>query len=94
MLMISNDAEIKDPGETKQCLAVRIIKDYNNSCVTLNQEDYMDQISRKFNMVHCTRVSTLTDNNLCFDDHKDSVYNEDISDQRLVSNLMYLTVLT
>ncbi len=87
--------KIKDLGEARQCLGVRIRRDYKKNIITLDQESYIDQVLKTFNMVDCKSVVTPMEiNNVCLDDSKVSFSDKDIPYQRLVGSLMYLAVLT
>lgn len=61
---LSSEFIIKDLGVAKQCLSVRIVLDYDNICITLDQENDVDQILRKYNMTEYLSVSSRLDNNV------------------------------
>lgn len=90
---LSLEFKIKNLGEAKQCLGVRIARDYENNCITLDQENYIDQILKKFNMSECKSVSTPMNTDICID-KVESVGDQNLPYQRLIGSLMYLAVLT
>lgn len=59
---LSNEFKITDLGEAKQCLGVRIVGDRKTNVITLDQETYIDQVLRNFNMTDCKSVSTPMNN--------------------------------
>lgn len=85
--------KVKDLGEARQSLGVRIVRDYDKGCITLDQETYIDQILKKFNMSECKSVDTPMDKNVCLE-NSNNTCNENIPYQRLIGSLMYLAVLT
>lgn len=57
--------KIKDLGQMKQCLGMRIRKDKDE--LLLDQQKYIDQILRCFNMDQCKPASTPLDKSIIFD---------------------------
>jgi hypothetical protein len=88
---LSSKFKIKDLGEAKQCLGMRINIDKVNQEITLDQENYIDQLLRKFDMLECKPAKTPIESklNLELDDGK-----IDVPYQKLIGSLMYLAVLT
>lgn len=94
---LSLEFKIKDLGEAKRCLGVRITRDYCNNVITLDQENYIDQILKTFNMANCKSVNTPMDSNICLDDYENSKNDscdKNVPYKRLIGSLMYLAVLT
>lgn len=92
---LSSEFEIKDLGEAKQCLGVKITRDYKNNEIFLDQESYIDQVLRNFGMENCKTVNTPMESKV----NADKVLNSDINlsnlpYQNLIGSLMYLAVLT
>lgn len=88
---MSDEFNILDLGEAKHCLGIRIIRDKN--FITLDQENYIEQILRKVNMTDCKSVSTPMESNICFDEIKNEP-DENLPYQKLIGSLMYLAILT
>lgn len=91
---LGQNFKIKNLGEAKQCLGVRIIRDYRNNFITLDQECYIDEILKKFNMLDCNSVSSPLDCNFDFEETKNETCDIKLPFQQLIGNLMYLAVLT
>lgn len=92
---LSSEFDIKDLGEAKQCLGVRISRDYKNNVIFLDQENYIDQVLKNFGMENCKVVKTPMENKVNFGNITES--NTDLSNvpyQKLIGSLMYLAVLT
>lgn len=90
---LSSKFKIKDLGEMKQCLGMRVRIDQCKKLVTLDQEQYIDELLSRFNMMECKPVSTPMENNLKL------IKSEKQDDtkfpyQQLIGGLMYLAVLT
>lgn len=84
---------LKDLGQLKHCLGMRVHIDKNKEFITLDQEQYIDNILKRFNMTDCRTVSTPMESkiNLC---KKENVCNTKLPYQQLIGSLMYLAVLT
>jgi hypothetical protein len=91
--VLASQFKIKDLGEIKQCLGMSVNVDKANGVITLSQENYINQLLDRFEMVDCKTADTpleaklnisITENNCT----KQFPY------QQLVGSLMYLAVLT
>jgi hypothetical protein len=49
--------KIKDLGQLKQCLGVRV-KMYENGSISLDQKQFVEYILKKFNMSDCNGTDT------------------------------------
>lgn len=85
--------KIKDLGQIKNCLGMRVTVDKINNSITLDQEKYIDQILRKFNMIDCNTVATPIETNVNLVRQTDTCKKE-LPYQQLIGSLMYLSVLT
>ncbi|CAG4987165.1 unnamed protein product [Colias eurytheme] len=83
--------KIKDLGQVKQCLGMRV-KMYENGCISLDQEKFVDHILSKFNMTNCKVVDTPIEGNLKLE--KSVEICKQYPYQQLIGSLMYLSVLT
>lgn len=78
-----SEHKIKDLGEAKQRLGVRIKKDNDKGCITLDQEAHVHQLSIRFNKVDCKNVNSPI-NNFSFDDNdKRSVQGKNFPYQKI-----------
>lgn len=83
--------KIKDLGQLKQCLGIRI-QMYKNGSISLDQKHFVDYILNKFNMTNCNGVDTPIENNLKLEKSVDVC--KQYPFQQLIGSLMYLSVLT
>lgn len=91
--VLNSKFQIKDLGQVKQCLGMRVNIDHRNNVCTLDQEQYIEELLIKFNMLNCKEVSTPMELKLNID--KDNNVNDtNIPYQQLIGSLMYLSVLT
>lgn len=90
--VLSNQFQIKDLGQVKQCLGMNVNFDKLNKSVTLSQENYINTLLRKFNMTDCKAVDTPMESKLSVKDKQN--INNQVPYQRLIGSLMYLSVLT
>ena len=49
---------MKDLGEAKQILGMKITRDKQNHLLRLSQEDYIDKVLKRFNMKDAKSIST------------------------------------
>lgn len=89
-IQLRSEFKIKDLGEVKQFLGMKIIRDDNT--ISLSQEQYIDQLLKRFNLVECNSVCTPLPENFDFNLIGKSAQNPLY--QRLIGSLMYLAVLT
>lgn len=90
---LSNNFKLKDLGDAKECLGMRIIRDKEKGIITLDQTEYINKILKRFNMSTCKSMSTPLETNLDFGLQVE-MSNKDIPYQQAIGSLMYLAVLT
>lgn len=90
--VLSSEFKIKNLGQVQQCLGMRVQIDKNSNTITLDQEQYIDNLLQKFDMLNCKTVSTPMESKL--DIEKGICCSSDIPYQHFIGNLMYLSVLT
>jgi hypothetical protein len=83
--------KIKDLGQLKQCLGIRV-KMYENGSISLDQKQFVEYILKKFNMSDCKGVDTPIETNLRLEKSEDVC--KQYPYQQLIGRLMYLSVLT
>lgn len=88
---LSRHFKIKNLKEVKQFLGMRIRR--SKDCVIIDQESYINQILKRFNMTDCKSVNTPIES---FDFSQDANKNESENPyyQQLIGSLMYVSVLT
>lgn len=90
--VLSSNFKIKNLGQVQQCLGMRVRIDKESNVVTLDQEQYVEQLLEKFNMSNCKVASTPMECKLDID--KAETCDDSIPYQQLIGSLMYLSVLT
>ena len=55
---LNHHFKIKDLGEAKNCLGMKIIRDWSTNTLILQQEDYINSVLSRFNMKDCNGVRT------------------------------------
>lgn len=87
----SKKFEMKDLGEIKECLGIRVRRDCKKGIITLDQENYTEGILKRFGMNECKPVSTplIPNEKLAKHTEKDKY-----PFQELIGALMYLSVCT
>jgi len=93
-LKLGSEFDIKDLGEAKQCLGVKITRDHNNNVIYLDQESYVDQVLKNFGMDDCKVVSTPIESKVEKVTNNIDVDLSNLPYQKLIGSLMYLAVLT
>lgn len=92
---LSLEFDIKDLGEAKQCLGVRLTRDYKRNAIFLDQENYIDKVLKSFGMENCNVVSTPMESKANVEKIVNSSKNLcNLPYQQLIGSLMYLAVLT
>lgn len=89
---LSFEFKVKNLGKVKQCLGMRVNVDKQKGMITLDQEQYVDCLLNKFQMIDCKDVSTPIETKLTIE--KGSNCDKSIPFQQLIGSLMYLAVLT
>lgn len=56
--VLSTKYKMKYLGEAKKCLGIRISKNREAGTIKIDQEEFVEQILKKFNMAECKRVGT------------------------------------
>lgn len=90
--VLASNFKLKDLGQVKQCLGMSVNFDKTNGVITLCQENYVNQLLKKFNMMECKSVNTPMESKLNIS--KSEKCNAELPYQQLVGSLMYLAVLT
>lgn len=88
---LKSNFKIKDLGQVKKCLGMRVRR-YNNGNISLDQEQFVNNILMKFNMLNCKGVDTPIETNIKLD--KSEYIHTQYPYQQLIGSLMYLAVLT
>jgi hypothetical protein len=86
-----NKFKIKDLGQIKQCLGMRV--NIQKDCITVDQEQFVEKILKRFDMSDCHGSDTPMEVNLKLEkglSNSDKKYPY----QQLLGSLMYLSVLT
>lgn len=89
---LCNKFKIKNLGQVKQYLGMRINIDRNSNVITIDQQHYIEQLLQKFDMSDCNVVDTPMECKL--DIEKSNVCDDKLPYQKLIGSLMYLAVLT
>lgn len=90
--VLESDFKIKDMGQIKNCLGMNV--NVKKDCVTLDQEQFIDNILKRFNMSNCKTSDTPMEVNLKLEKAVNNKTPETFPYQQLVGSLMYLSVLT
>lgn len=90
--ILASKFKLKDLGEVKQCLGISVKVNRVNGIITLSQENYIDQLLKKFNMLECKPADTPMEAKLNLS--KTEKCNVKYPYQQLIGCLMYLAVLT
>ena len=97
---LAKNFEMKDLGEAKQILGMKITRDKQNHLLRLSQEDYIDKVLKRFNMKDAKSVTLplakhfkLT-KHLCLKIDKEKEYMTKVTYTSTVGSLMYAMVCT
>lgn len=88
---LSSEFKIKDLGQVKQFLGMTICK--KKDCLMLSQENYVNQVLKRFNMLDCKSVTTPMES-FDFNENNCDTNVNNCQYQKLIGSLMYLAVLT
>lgn len=88
--MLMSKFKVKDLGQIKRCLDIRVKMSEN--CISIDQEQFVNQILKKFHMNDCNTKDTPMECNLKLD--KAECVEKQYPYQQLIGHLMYLSVLT
>ena len=97
---LANTFDMKDLGEAKQILGMKITRDKQNHLLRISQEDYIDKVLKRFNMKDAKFVTLplakyfkLT-KHLCPKIDKEKEYMTKVPYALAVGSLMYAMVFT
>lgn len=90
--ILSQKFKIKNLGQVRNYLGMRVNINKSTNVITLDQEQYINQLLEKFDMSECHAVETPIECKLNVD--KSNVCEEKLPYQKLIGSLMYLAVLT
>lgn len=85
--VLSSNFKIKNLGQVQQCLGMRIKIDKKSNVITLDQEEYIDQLLHKFNMINCKSATTPMECKLNI--NKSETCDQQIPYQQLIGSIMY-----
>lgn len=91
--VLGSEFKLKDLGPVRQYLGMRINLDKNKNVITVDQQQYIEQLVSKFQMSDCKTQSTPIEPKLNLDKSSDKCL-PDVPYQKLIGSLMYLAVLT
>lgn len=89
---LSQKFKIKNLGQVKQYLGMRINVNRNSNVITIDQEHYIEQLLEKFDMSDCNTIDTPMECKLNVD--RSNICDTKLPYQKLIGSLMYLAVLT
>lgn len=85
---LSNEFKMKDLGSPRQYMGLNINIDYELGVLTIDQNDYIQRILQKFDMVDCNPSATPMEPHLQLEDIDGALSNEPY--RALLGSLMYL----
>lgn len=90
--VLSSEFKLKDLGSVRRYLGMRI--DVNKKCstITVDQQEYIEQLLSRFDMLDCRAIDTPIESKLNIEKSEKCTTN--IPYQRLIGSLMYLAILT
>lgn len=89
---LSSEFKMKDLGCVRKYLGMRINVDKKCNTITVDQQEYIEQLLSKFDMSDCRPVDTPIECKLNLEKSENCKAN--VPYQRLIGSLMYLAVLT
>lgn len=90
--VLSSEFKLKDLGCVKRYLGMRINVDKESNTITIDQQQYIEQLLLRFGMFDCRSVDTPIECKLNLEKAEKCV--TDVPYQRLIGSLMYLAVLS
>lgn len=90
--VLGAEFKLKDLGPVRQYLGMRINVNENKSVITVDQQQYIEQLASRFNMSDCKTYKTPIECKLNVKRADECV--SDLPYQMLIGSLMYLAVLT
>lgn len=92
---LEKNLKLKDLGEIRQCLGVKIRRDWNKGIIYMDQKQYIKSVLEKFGMSDCKPIATPMETKFEIinkDDQFASI--DDVPYQNVIGCLMYLAVNT
>lgn len=95
---LSSEFAVKDLGEAKQILGMRIIRDIANGVLMLSQADYIERVLKRFNMENAKPVSSpigsqiLVSSMQCAKTNEEKEYMANVPYSSAIGSLMYAMV--
>lgn len=90
--VLSSEFKLKDLGPVRRYLGMRINVNKECKTITVDQQEYIEQLLLKFDMSDCRTIDTPIESKLNL--KKVEKCDETVPYQRLIGSLMYLAVLT
>lgn len=90
--VLGSEFKLKDLGSVRRYLGMRINVDKESHTITVDQQQYIEQLLTRFDMSDCRSIDTPIECKLNIEKSEQCV--TDIPYQRLIGSLMYLAVLT
>lgn len=87
---LNSKFKLKDLGEIRLCLGMRVRKE--NNVLIVDQEQFVEELLRRFNMENCNPVNTPMEVNLKL--KKEDICSTKYPYQQLIGSLLYLSLLT
>lgn len=91
--ILNSHFRIKDLGEAKNCLGIKLERNWKNGSMVLHQEDYINHLLLKFNMTNCNPRYTPLESGLKIKTLNPGVV-KTLPYQELIGCLLYLSVNT
>jgi transposase InsO family protein len=91
--LLESNFKIKDLGETQNCLGIKLVRDWKQGTLILQQEDYILSILSRFNMSDCKPSPTPMESKLNLKDYKEGE-RKAVPYQELIGCLLYLSINT
>jgi len=85
--------KVKDLGDAKNCLGMRVERDWKNGILTLHQEEYSNSIQKRFNMENCRGKNTPMEIGVKMFDYEMG-HPVTAPYQHLIGSLLYLSTNT
>jgi len=89
---LSNKFMLKDLGEIKTYLGINIMYDVNNSKMTLDQSDYIESLTKRYNIENSKTFQTPMEQNLKLEPAQSA--NTNIKFRNIIGALLYISTGT
>lgn len=93
-MSLASEFKMKDLGEVKCFMGMRIKIDRELKVLTIDQHEYIDRLLKKFNMYDCNGVSTPMEQNLKLLKNDDDKMVTENPYRELIGSVMYLMLAT